>query len=167
MMRSSDLFFGLFAAMAGFAVVVALAAGLGTGVIVVLVASGLVALALMRSRAERAPQVLLVGRSTGEIDHLESALDLGDFAVARCAGPQARSCPVLEGRPCPVPAHPLATVTYLDAPEAPLPPCERHFHVPVIAVEAANGRRRPGAARQMRMEDGTPQMLAVLRELTS
>lgn len=165
-MRSSDLFYGLLAAMAIFGAVVAFAAGVSGAVSLVMLFVAVLAAVAMMASAEAAPQALVVGRRDGHLNLLESELDTGGFAVASCPGPASRPCPVLQGRPCPVPARPRVTIAYLDGPEEALPPCERHFHVPTVSIDGGPAVERSGAARQLRWEDGTRAAVEAIRELT-
>jgi type IV secretory pathway TrbD component len=167
-MRSSDLFYGLLAAMAGFGAVVALAAGAGGAVVVGMVVVGVLGVVVMLSRARAAPQVLVVGRRDGRrvSGLLESELDTAGFAVASCAGPSSRPCPVLQARPCPIPAHPSATIAYVGERGEPLPPCERYFHVPTVAIDGGSGGELAGAARRVSWQDGPSAALGAVREVT-
>ena len=167
-MRSSDLLFGLFAAIAGFGAVVALASDMNGAVPMVMLFAAVVALIAMVSRADAAPQVLVVGRRDGRrLNLLESELDSGGFAVATCPGPTAgRPCPVLSGDPCDIPAHPNATIAYLGAPGEAVPPCERYFHVPTVTIDAGPRTNHTGAARQVGWNDGTRAALTAVREVT-
>lgn len=163
-MRSSDLFYGLLAAVAAFGAVVTLAADVDPSVAIVFLAFAAVAAAMMLWGAHSAPQVLLVGRRDGRRNLLESELDTAGFVVASCEGPATRPCPVLNGQSCPVPARPWATVAYLDDASHHVPPCDRHFRVPTIAVHAERGSVPGSARRHVRWSDGTRSALDALHE---
>lgn len=165
-MRSSDLFYGLLAAVFGFGAVVALAAGLGGTVPAVMAVVAILFLGLMVLESSRTPQVLLVGLDRGHRPgRLEAELDAGGYAVAFCPGPQARTCPVLAGHACPVRARPVATVAYLDAPTVALPPCRRHFRVPTLAVDRGSVVERDGATTGTSLRHGRDAVVGAVRAL--
>jgi type IV secretory pathway TrbD component len=167
-MRSSDLFYGLLAAMAGFGAVVALAAGAGGAVVVGMVVVGVLGVVVMLSRARAAPQVLVVGRRDGRRVSrlLESELDSAGFAVASCAGPSSRPCPVLQARPVSDPGSPQRDHRVRRRAGEPLPPCERYFHVPTVAIDGGSGGELASAARRVSWQDGPSAALGAVREVT-
>jgi hypothetical protein len=138
-MRSSDLWFGLLAAVAGFGAVVMGAEGVTLWVAGTVIAIAALFMILMFWSAYRAPRVLLVGRRTGgRLYALDGALDQAGFAVRCCPGPEVRECPAMHGMACPIPDHLAAAVIAPEGSyEGDLPPCGEALRVPAFDAREA------------------------------
>ena len=81
-------------------------------------------------------RVLVVGRSSAELERLDATLDALGYEVRRCAGPANRPCPVFQGHPCPLTERPVAAIVFRGEGEVGrYAPCGAAFAVPEVIVE--------------------------------
>jgi hypothetical protein len=138
-MRTDDALIRTAAGAIGFVAVAAAAAGAG------LLAASLVAVAVLLvlvslARPLMTPSVLLVGDPDGadgrRLGGMTRALEDAGFAVTTCEGPARRTCPVVQGDPCPVKCRASAVVVAHPATySGPVPDCGRVLGLPELRIE--------------------------------